>query len=238
MEISLLFLIFDMKYDVVLTTEMLYVKFNVILNSHQFNLSLVGKTKDPLAPVTITTNSGAIVTIRTTGKTASPTHQPELFYINQDNCINLYDSYVHNDELEDELIKITDYSEEIVEIPFFIGVNIGTFWLEQCCKKKDPEYIKERLNYCLTHKNALTDISNTIYFDYYNISKKTPIQGLWEDVIDNFDDLLEAMIRNKRENLYFSNKHLLLYIIKNSKQYYRKINPTRFIEYGNIQDNE
>lgn len=227
-----------MKYDVVLTTEMLYVKFNVILNSHRFNLNLVGKTKDPLAPVTMTTNSGAIVTIRTTGKTALYSCQPELFYISPDKSVSLYDSYVHNDELEDELIKITDYSEEIVEIPFFIGVNIGTFWLEQCCKKKDPEYIKERLNYCLTHKNALTDISNTIYFDCYSISKKTPIQGLWEGVIDNFDDLLEAMIRNKRENLYFSNKHLLLYIIKNSKQYYRKINPTRFIEYGNIQDNE
>lgn len=202
-----------MKYDVVLTTEMLYIRFNVILNSHQFNSNLVGKT-------------------------ASPTHQLELFYISQDNYINLHDSYVLGDELEDELTKITDYSEEIVEIPFFIGVNIGTFWLEQCCKKKDPEYIKERLNYCLTHKNAMTDISNTIYLDYYSIMKKTPIQGLWEGVIDNFDDLLKAMIRNKREIFCFSNKHLLLYIIKNSKRYYRRMNSTRFIEYGNIRDNE
>lgn len=202
-----------MKYDVVLTTEMLYVKFNVILNSHQFNSNLVGKT-------------------------ASPTYQLGLFYISQDNYINLHDSYILSDELEDELIKITDYSEEIVELPFFIGVKIGTFWLEQCCKKKDPEYIKERLNYCLTHKNAITDISNTIYLDYYSISRKAPIQGLWEGVIDNFDDLLKAMIRNRREILYFSNKHLLLYIIKNSKRYYRRMNSTRFIEYGNIQDNE
>jgi len=202
-----------MKYDVVLTTEMLYVKFNVILNSHQFNSNLVGKT-------------------------ASPTDQPELFYMSHDNYINLHDSYVLSDELEDELIKITDYSEEIIEIPFFIGVKIGTFWLEQCCKKKDPEYIKERLNYCLTHKNVMTDISNTIYLDYYSISKKTPIQGLWEGVIDNFDDLLKAMIRNKREIFCFSNKHLLLYIIKNSKRYYRRMNSTRFIEYGNIRDNE